>query len=175
MPVQLYNYSSFDCLPHIHLLLNISLSQSLTLIGRREGTGSDSCSHPCGLISHISPGPDKDLMVNRGDVTSCLSVWNLGWSSGCLKADVWRQTPLWGSGSVDGYRAPVARSIRYWTALSAYVSAHTHTHTHTLNHTLGLLKEQLTIKLKPVTIYSPSCCSKPVWLSFFCETQKETF
>ncbi|ROJ35234.1 SPRY domain-containing SOCS box protein 4 [Anabarilius grahami] len=46
------------------LLLTISLSQSL--IGRRVGTSSDS-----DLISHISPSPDKDLMVNSRDVASC--------------------------------------------------------------------------------------------------------
>ncbi len=26
-----------------------------------------------------------------------------------------------------------------------------------------------------VIIYSPTCCSKPVWISLYCEIQKETF
>ncbi len=30
-------------------------------------------------------------------------------------------------------------------------------------------------KENPVIIYSTSCCSKPVWISFFCGTQKHTF
>lgn len=48
----------------------------------------------------------------------------------------------------------------------SYTSMHTHTYT-----AVSILKK----RFKIIIIYSPSCCFKPVWLSFFFVTQNEKF
>lgn len=102
MQLDCNNSSSFDC----YSVLTISQSLVPDL---------------CDPISHIRPGPDKDLMA-------CVLVWDLGRSGSRWVA---------AHGSVDGCRALVAGSIHYWSALSAY-GAEERANT---RHTSGIFKE----------------------------------